>query len=208
MIRDEFIPQYWEALVVTVCGVIPLDFITMSAPSIRVDFGCLTTEGSDATAWISPVIVNETFVRQNFERENPLGRHLHGLGSEETDSEIIGVVGDAKDQSLRRDVNATVYVPQKGGSANFEVRTASNPLPLIPAIRDTVAQLDSNLPVFSIKTQSEQIERSLFQERMIARLSSFFGGLSLLLWRRRWGQTLYGPAPPVGELVCASLLAG
>jgi hypothetical protein len=47
-------------------------------------------------------------------------------------------------------------------------------LPLIPAIRDTVAQLDSNLPVFGIKTQSEQIERSLFQERMIARPSSFF----------------------------------
>jgi hypothetical protein len=49
-------------------------------------------------------------------------------------------------------------------------------LPLIPAIRDTVAQLDSNLPVFGIKTQSEQIERSLFQERMLARLSSFSEG--------------------------------
>jgi ABC-type antimicrobial peptide transport system permease subunit len=44
-----------------------------------------------------------------------------------------------------------------------------------------VSQLDSNLPLFDVKTQSEQIQGSLFQERLIARLSSFFGGLSLLL---------------------------
>jgi ABC-type antimicrobial peptide transport system permease subunit len=44
-----------------------------------------------------------------------------------------------------------------------------------------VSQLDNNLPLYSMKTESEQIERSLFQERLIARLSSFFGALSLLL---------------------------
>jgi ABC-type antimicrobial peptide transport system permease subunit len=44
-----------------------------------------------------------------------------------------------------------------------------------------VSQLDKNLPVFDVKTQSAQIEGSIFQERLIARLSSFFGGLSLLL---------------------------
>jgi ABC-type antimicrobial peptide transport system permease subunit len=44
-----------------------------------------------------------------------------------------------------------------------------------------VTQLDNNLPLFDVKTQSAQIEGSLFQERLIARLSSFFGGLSLLL---------------------------
>jgi ABC-type antimicrobial peptide transport system permease subunit len=44
-----------------------------------------------------------------------------------------------------------------------------------------VSQLDNNLPLFGVETQSAQIEGSLFQERLIARLSSFFGGLSLLL---------------------------
>jgi ABC-type antimicrobial peptide transport system permease subunit len=44
-----------------------------------------------------------------------------------------------------------------------------------------VSQLDNNLPLFSMKTESEQIERSLFQERLIAHLSSFFGALALLL---------------------------
>src|SRR5256886_6707506 len=50
---------------------------------------------------------------------------------------------------------------------------------IIPTVRSAVSQLDNNLPLFSMKTESEQIERSLFQERLIARLSSFFGALSL-----------------------------
>jgi len=74
-----------------------------------------------------------------------------------------------------------VYFPQKGSSATFEIRTVSDPATIIPVIRITVSQLDNNLPLFNVKTQSEQIERSLFQERLIARLSSFFGGLSLAL---------------------------
>ncbi len=44
-----------------------------------------------------------------------------------------------------------------------------------------MSELDKDLPLLSLKTEAEQIERSLFQERLIARLSSFFGGLSLLL---------------------------
>jgi predicted permease len=136
---------------------------------------------SDDTATVTPVIVNQAFIRQNFTNENPLGRHLRGLKSEETDSEIVGIVGDARNQGLRRDVTATVYVPQKEGSTTFEVRSLADPTALIPAIRDAVAQLDGHLPIFGVKTQSEQIERSLFQEKLIARLSGFFASLSLTL---------------------------
>jgi hypothetical protein len=74
---------------------------------------------ADTDAGVTPVVVNQTFVRQNFANENPLGRHVRGLRDEGTDSEIIGVVGDAKDQSLRREINAVVYVPQKKGSTTF-----------------------------------------------------------------------------------------
>ena len=81
-------------------------------------------------------------------------------------------------QTLRSEISPTVYFPQKGTSATFEIRTVSDPATIIPVIRITVSQLDNNLPLFNIKAQSEQIERSLFQERLIARLSSFFGGLS------------------------------
>jgi ABC-type antimicrobial peptide transport system permease subunit len=63
----------------------------------------------------------------------------------------------------------------------FEVRTAANPRTIIPAVRNIVSQLDSSLPLFSVRTETEQIDRSFFQERLIARASSFFGALSLLL---------------------------
>ena len=99
-----------------------------------------------------PTVVNEAFARQFFKEQTPLGRSISGLG-----------------------------VPQKEGSATFEVRTIANPETIIPSVRSIVSQLDNNLPLFDVKTQSAQIEGSLFQERLIARLSSFFGGLSLLL---------------------------
>ena len=75
----------------------------------------------------------------------------------------------------------TLFVPAGGGEAVFEVRTAASPRTIIPEVRSTISQLDSNLPLFSLRTETEQIDRSFFQERMIARLSSFCGALSLLL---------------------------
>jgi predicted permease len=128
-----------------------------------------------------PTVVNEAFVRQFFKEQNPLGRRISGLGDKYPSCEIVGIVGDAKYQTLRSEISPTVYVPQKEGSATFEVRTIANPETSIPAVRSIVSQLDNNLPLFDVKTQSAQIEGSLFQERLIARLSSFFGGLSLLL---------------------------
>jgi predicted permease len=129
----------------------------------------------------SPVLINEAFVRQFFKNENPIGRHILNLGGKDTTCEIVGIVGDAKYQTLRSEISPTAYVPQKGGDTTFEVRTASNPSPLIPVIRSILRQLDNSLPLSRLKTQSEQIEGSLFQERLISRLSSFFGALSLLL---------------------------
>jgi ABC-type antimicrobial peptide transport system permease subunit len=52
---------------------------------------------------------------------------------------------------------------------------------MVPAIREVVAQLNPNLPLFQVTTQAEQIDRLLFQERLIARLASFFGILALVL---------------------------
>jgi predicted permease len=128
-----------------------------------------------------PAVVNGAFARQFFKEQTPLGRTISGLGDKYPSCEIVGIVGDAKYQTLRSEISPTVYVPQKEGSATFEVRTTANPETIIPAVRSIVSQLDKNLPVFAVKTQSAQIEGSLFQERLIARLSSFFGGLSLLL---------------------------
>jgi ABC-type antimicrobial peptide transport system permease subunit len=63
----------------------------------------------------------------------------------------------------------------------FEVRSTGNPVSLIPKVRAVVQSLDKNLPLSNIKTQSEQIDETFFQERLFAKLSSFFGLLALIL---------------------------
>jgi ABC-type antimicrobial peptide transport system permease subunit len=72
-------------------------------------------------------------------------------------------------------------VPASGRSTSFEVRTTANPAAVTSAVRSVVNQMDSNLPVFNVHTQTELIDQLLFQERMIAKLSGFFGVLALLL---------------------------
>jgi len=142
--------------------------------------------GAAPTAAPTPVIVNQTFVDKYLGKENPLGKQFGQAGADANGParpgyEIIGVVRDAKYNNLRRDIHATMYQPQKGGGASFEVRTAADPQALLPAIRKVVAQVNTNLPLFSVTTESEQIDRLLFQERLVARVSGFFGLLALVL---------------------------
>ncbi|PYV15846.1 MAG: hypothetical protein DMG21_13670 [Acidobacteria bacterium] len=141
-----------------------------------------------------PVVINAAFVHQYFSGQNPLGKLLVKGGSEgssgdvavpmpkkSTPWEIVGVVGDAKYNNLRREIHPTIYLPAAGGGAYFELRTATDPSAIIPAVRDAVKRTDSNLPIFQVRTQTERIEELLTQEHAIARLASFFGALALLL---------------------------
>jgi len=135
-----------------------------------------------------PVIVNKTFVRKYSPNVNPLGQHF---GEREANPDkgdwaapgwvILGVVSDAKYESLRSEIAPTMYVPSSGGNTSFEVRTRTNPTAMTASIRSIVSQLDNSLPVFEVHTQTELIDRMLFQERMIAKLSGFFGLLALVL---------------------------
>ncbi len=142
--------------------------------------------GMIPTSARTPVIVNQAFVQKYLGKENPLGKQFGEADAAENHPalsgyEIIGVVRDAKYNSLRREIHAMIYTPQSAGGASFELRTAADPQTLLPAIREVVAQVNTNLPLFDVKTESEQIDRLLFQERLVARLSGFFGLLALVL---------------------------
>jgi predicted permease len=143
-------------------------------------------DGPSPTSAPTPVIVNQAFVEKYLGRENPLGKQF-GQAEARTDEpanpgfEIIGVVRDAKYSDLRREIHAMMYMPQRFGGATFELRTAADPRAILPAIREVVAQVSTNLPLFDVKTESEQIDRLLFQERLVARLSGFFALLALVL---------------------------
>jgi predicted permease len=145
-----------------------------------------SNNGPTPTLAPTPVIVNQAFVEKYLGKEYPLGKHFgesaaDANGPASPGYEIIGVVRDTKYNDLRRDIHAMMYMPQSFGGASFELRTAADPQAILPAIREVVAQVNTNLPLFDVKTESEQIDRLLFQERLVARLSGFFGLLALVL---------------------------
>jgi predicted permease len=134
-----------------------------------------------------PAIVNEAFLEKFFPNKNPLGIRFGEREATEADPlaspgwEIIGVVADAKYNNLRRAVQPTTYVPTSGRATSFTLRTAFDPGSFVPEVRGILVRLDKNLPPFTIRTESQQIDQQLFDERLVARLSGFFALLALAL---------------------------
>lgn len=135
-----------------------------------------------------PIIINEAFAKKYFPNENPIGKHIgdyqaddYTLGALEPGSVVIGVCGNMKYRDLRREIEPAMFEPFTGGGAHFELRTAGDPAALVAAVRSVVAHADSNLPLFSVRTQTEQIDDILVHEGMMAQLSSFFAVLALVL---------------------------
>lgn len=138
--------------------------------------------------WVpTTVMINETFAKKYFPGRNPIGLHA-GFGSDPgtpTDMEIIGVVKDVKYTSLRDEIPPQAFVPYLAdryvGGMVVYVRTIGDPNQLMTAIRSKVRDMDSNLPVYAMRTTEVQINNSLSTERMIASLSAVFGFLATLL---------------------------
>jgi predicted permease len=127
------------------------------------------------------VIVNDTFAHRFFGKHNPVGQLINLEKGKPSGVEIVGVVGDAKYYKLREGIEPTLYFPMLAGGATFEVRTASDPKALLPSIHGAVRSVDSNLPIFHLMTQTEQINQDIFQERLVAWLSGAFALLALVV---------------------------
>jgi len=132
-------------------------------------------------------VVNEAMAQYFFGDSNPLGRRfsIPGWKGDASMLEIVGVAQNTKSHSLREPTPPAAYVPffqsPDNGAMTFEVRTAANPARLAIAARRIVQEADSRLPVFDVKTLTQQLDESLVQERLVASLSILFGVLALLL---------------------------
>src|SRR5258708_8416369 len=131
-------------------------------------------------------VVNETMARYFFGATNPVGRRFTFSAKPSDEFEIVGVVKSAKDSDLHEAPPRTVYVPYTQipgllGRIHFEMRTGVNAAELIPSVRHVVHDLDPYLPVLDMKTEIQQINESLLQERFFAAFSAFFGAFALLL---------------------------
>ncbi|MEX2282112.1 MAG: ABC transporter permease [Gemmatimonadota bacterium] len=130
-------------------------------------------------------LVNETLARSFFPGANPVGRRF-GFGRAERsgDIEIVGVVKDARIDEVRTENPPAVYLPylqRIHGSATFELRTQVAPLTLVPSVRDILRQVAPDVPVVRFRTQQQQVRSGFASERVLARTSTFFSTIAMLL---------------------------
>jgi predicted permease len=156
-------------------------FATMEIPLLR---GRGFTEQDDQRA-PGVGIVNHEFERQFFPNEDALGKRVRIRGSKR-EVEIVGVVTDTKYMTQREELKPLLYTPwqQEGaviGEMNFALRTTGEPTALATTVREVVRELDGNLAVTEVGSQTSRSQATLGQERLYTRLLSFFGGLALLL---------------------------
>lgn len=142
--------------------------------------------GSQDTAKSPKVaIINETMARLFFPNESPIGQRFRfGEDTKNEAFQIVGVAKDAKYESLREKPEPVPYYPytqSPGYFGNLQVRYSGDPRSLIPAIRRVFAEVDRNLPVTGVRTMAKQVDDTLVQQKLTARLSTFFGLLALLL---------------------------
>lgn len=174
------------------------DFLNTSLNSITPGYfetmGMRIVAGRDFT-WLddykkpvtAKVIVNQAFVHRFFPGVDPIGKRVGFAGPNgvaKPDIEIIGVVTDAKYRSLREPVPPTSYSPVvKGFDSSFilHLRTRQSPESIIGPVREALHSLDPQLPFIEVRTLREEVETSLWQERLLAALSSIFGAIAALL---------------------------
>jgi putative ABC transport system permease protein len=137
-------------------------------------------------------VVNEAFVRRFFPGRNAVGGTIEypsGTSQHTPPSLIVGVVEDAVYRNLREPIRPTLYQPLAQydatrlplPSASISVRAAAgSPSLLSRSVASALTSMDRDL-AFTFRPLADQINASLIQERMVAMLSGFFGGLALLL---------------------------
>ena len=135
-------------------------------------------------------VVNQAFARQYLPSGNPVGKKFRLVNVEVPTGlqpviEVIGLIPDRKYRDLRETPPAQAYFPYytdiKFRFMNYYLRTRVDPRLLIDPVRERLRQFDPNVPVVGLETLSEQIGYSLRTERLVASLSSVFGGLATLL---------------------------
>jgi predicted permease len=150
-------------------------------------------------------VINQTLARRYFADRDPIGQHLaigavnydnkgKMIGSDNPLIEIVGVARDSKYNTLREEIQPSVYLPYRQrqygipGEMTCAARAEGDPAAMTTPIRNALQAIDANVSIIAVKTQNAQIAEQMAQPRLFASLSSFFGLLAIALA----GIGLYG----------------
>ncbi len=160
-------------------------FRTMGIPIVKGrDF-----EDRDKHGATPVIIITETFAKQQFPNEDPIGKRIKpGISSIEGEDsvmrEIIGVVGDVRNRTLSTEPRAAYYVPHTQipfSQMIAVVKTKNEPRSLISAVTKEVAAMDQDIPLFGVKTMQEYLSASVAAPRFSTTLLSIFAAVALVL---------------------------
>jgi predicted permease len=163
----------------------PRFFETMGMPMLQ----GRSIESQDTATSPKAVIVNQTLANHFFPHGNAVGQRFTVADpSVKGEWEIAGIVRDAKYSNPRNEKpQRMAYLPvmQLTEDDNYaywiELRTASDPVKVITAVRGALTEIDPNLPVLQVKTITQQVNQLMNQEKLISQLSTFFSLLALSL---------------------------
>ena len=166
----------------------PRFFTTMQIPIVR----GREIADSDRQGMLPVAVVSELFAKTNFGGADPVGRHVEiggslRVGGKPLVLEIVGVAAEARYGGLKRDVPPVVYVPyaqvppSQLGSMTYAIRTDANPLRFADMARQVVREADRRVPVTNFRTQAAEIDQTINQEIVFARLCSAFAMLALTI---------------------------
>jgi putative ABC transport system permease protein len=138
-------------------------------------------------------MVNETFAKYFWNGERPVGRHIRRIGANDW-LEVVGVLRDEKHYGLDHDTLPSVYLPYptamstalRGDERAFQemsiiLRTSGDPTWFIDPARETVRQLDSDVPTYGVQTMMQKLDQSLWTRRAYSWLFGAFALVAVLL---------------------------
>ena len=162
-------------------SVSPDYFKSMGIPLLRGrDFGAPDRAGAPRVAMVSQAMANQYFPGQD-----PLGKRISVTDDGTIWREIVGVVGDIKNESVDQITQPQVYEPfaqAPFSTMNFAVRTSlRDPTALAASLRGEVYAFDAGQPVTTLESMSKRVAQSMDQQRFAATLFAVFSGLALLL---------------------------
>lgn len=131
------------------------------------------------------VVINETAARRFFAGQDPVGKRVgFGNAPEPQWSRIVGIVGDIRHLGLKVEPRPEIYISASQAppfAPVVVVRTTTDEVAIVPAIRNAIRELDPDVPIFNVLTLQRIRNQSLAQARFQVLLFGLFGGVALFL---------------------------